>query len=104
MFESEAQMTPPVVRWLRSSGLFVKAEFAVPWGICDLVGVSFRRRSVKHRKSLRQTQSVTSISRAAVLLRIPDEETGESVSLNELAQEYSSSMTVDLVKAHTSRL
>lgn len=97
-------MTPPVVRWLRSSGLFVKAEFAAPWGICDLVGVSFRKRSVKHRKSLRQTQPVTSISRAAVLLQIPDEETGESVSLNELAEEYSSSMTVDLVKAHTSRL
>ena len=104
MFESEAQMTQPVVRWLRSSGLFVKAEFASPWGICDLVGLSFRPRNVKHRKRLRQTQPITSISRAAVLLRIPDEDTGESISLKDLVKEYSSAMTTDLVEVHTTRL
>ena len=97
-------MTQPVLRWLRSSGLFVKAEFAAPWGICDLVGVSFRSQSVKHRRRLRQTQPITSISRAAVLLQIPDEETGESISINALAKEYSSSMTCDLVDAHARRL
>lgn len=97
-------MSQPVVRWLRSRGLLVKAEFAVPWGICDLVGLSFRQQSVKHRRRLRQTQPITSISRAAVLLRIPDEETGQSISLKALAKQYSSSMTRDVIDEHASRL
>lgn len=92
------------MRWLRSSGLFVKTEFVAPWGICDLVGLSFRQQSVKHRRRLGQTQPITSISRAAVLLRIPDEESGQSISLTVLAKEYSSSMTRDLVDVHARRL
>ena len=97
-------MTEPVVRWLRSAKLFVKAEFATPGGICDLVGVSFRQKSIKHRRRLRQTQSITSISRAAVLLSIPDEETGDAVSIKALAAQYSSSMPSDVVDAHANRL
>jgi hypothetical protein len=97
-------MSQPVVRWLRSFGLVVKAEFAAPWGICDLVGLSFRQQSVKHRRRLRQTQPITSISRAAVLLRIPDVESGQSISLKALAKDYSSSMTRDEIEDHASRL
>jgi hypothetical protein len=104
VFKSEAQMTEPVVRWLRAAGLSVKAEFAAPWGICDLVGVSFRQKSIKHRMRLGQSQSITSISRALVLLSIPDEETGRSVSLKALVEEYSSSIPSHIVDSHTTRL
>src|SRR5688500_20374700 len=97
-------MSQPVVRWLRSCGLLVKAEFAAPWGICDLVGLSFRQQSVKHRRRLRQTQPITSISRAAVLLRIPDEETGQSISVKDLAKEYSSSINREVIDSHMTRL
>jgi len=82
----------------------VKAEFALPWGICDLVGLSFRQRSVKDRRRLRQTQPITSISRAAILLRIPEEKTGQSISVKDLARQYSSAMTRELIEGHMRRL
>jgi hypothetical protein len=104
MFDSEAKMSEPVTRWMQSLGLQVKAEFITPWGICDLVGLSFRPRSVAHRRELGQNQPVTSVTRAALLLEIPDEETGESISLRALAKKYAYVMPPDVVDEHTRRL
>ena len=77
-------MTGPVRRWMALSDLLVKSEVISPWGICDLVGVSFRKRNVARRLELGQRNAVTSMTRAALLLQIPDIETKESVSIAEL--------------------
>ncbi len=104
MFESETKMTKPVIRWMQALGLQVKAEFITPWGICDLVGLSFRPNQVRQRLRWGQTQPVTSVSRAALLLKIPDEKTGQSISLKTLAKEYASFIPEDVVEAQTQRL
>src|SRR6266446_3702040 len=101
MFESEAKMSKPVIRWMQSLGLRVKPEFITPWGICDLVGLSFRSTSVQHRLRLGQTQPITSVTRAALLLRIPDVATGQSITLMALTKEYAFVMPADVVDEQT---
>jgi len=89
---------------MQSLGLQVKAEFITPWGICDIVGLSFRINSVKHRLRLGQNQPITSVTRAALLLDIPNEETGESIPLTALAKKYDYVMPADVVDEQTRRL
>ena len=72
MFQSEADMLPPVTRWMESIGLTIKSEFVTPWGICDLVGVSFKKRNVEKRVRFGQRKAVGSITRAALLHHIPE--------------------------------
>jgi len=88
VFKREAKMVAPVTRWMRSAGLAIKAEFVTPWGICDLVGLSFNKEKVQHRLNLRQKKSIGSITRAALLLSIPDEEEKKTTSLSKLLREY----------------
>ena len=101
MFDSEAQMKKPVIRWMNSLGLGVRAEFVTPWGICDLVGLSFRSPSVRHRCRLGQDQAITSITRAALLSEIPDIQTGESISLRSLVKKYEFVMSPDIINEQT---
>lgn len=104
MFNSEADMTAPTREWMQSLGLSVRLEFITPWGKCDLVGASFRANGVKHRLRLAQTQAITSLTRAALLLRIPDAETGKSLRLTTLAKEHLSLIPEDDVRQHAEQL
>jgi hypothetical protein len=104
MFKSETNMAEPVVRWLRSLNLTVRSEFITPSGICDLVGVSFKARNVANRLRLGQTQPVGSITRAALLLRIPHADTAQSVTVRRLAKECAPTIPEEVVVEHTLRL
>jgi hypothetical protein len=72
-FEYEYQMVKPAEAWLKSKGLMVKREFPTPWGICDLVGCSFNKRSVNKRLRLGQKKPIGSHFRTMLLSLIPDE-------------------------------
>jgi hypothetical protein len=87
-FEREAEMAAPVTRWLRQNKLTVKSEFSLPWGICDFVGVMFDAQKVQRRLSYGQTQSIGSLPRLQILSKIPDLESGKSVSLRKLEGEF----------------
>lgn len=97
MFQQEADMTRVVDRWMRSSGLTTKSEFVTPWGICDLVGLKFKKASIRHRLNLKQTKALSSITRMALLLQIPDVETYRSTTLRRLAQQCAPSVPADIV-------
>ncbi len=84
MFNREAEMTGPARRWMESLGLIVRSELISPWGICDLVGLSFNKPNVARRLQLGQRRPVTSMTRAALLLQIPDVETKQEVTLSQL--------------------
>ena len=89
MFARESDMTTAVAGWMKAEGMAVKSEFVSPWGICDLVGLTFSPEKVARRLRLRQTRAVSSITRAVLLLAIPDVETDRSTTLGKLVQEFS---------------
>ncbi len=95
MFTRESEMTPSVSRWLKKTGLTVRAEFQTPWGICDLVGLKFNQEQVDYRNDLKQRKAISSISRAAILLSIPDFDTTKSISLKQLAKMFSSAISYE---------
>jgi len=94
-------MIMPVTRWMESMDLTVKSEFITPWGICDLVGLTFKKTSVSDRRRLGQTQAVTSLTRAALLFRIPDD---KAVTLRHLIRECAPMIPEEIVIEHTQRL
>ncbi len=104
MFKAEANMMKPVLQWMQSLNLAVKSEFITPWGMCDLVGVGFRKGNVKRRQKLRQTRAINSMRRAALLHRIPDAATHASITLQRLARECASIIPRDVVFQETQRL
>lgn len=75
----------------------MKSEFVSPWGICDLVGVRFNSDHVAHRLEYRQTKRVTSITRAAIFLEVPDVESGKSISLRRIIRYCSPMIPVEVV-------
>lgn len=101
MFKSETCMVKPVVKWMESMDLTVKSEFITPWGICDLVGLSFKKTSVDDRRRLGQTQAVSSVTRAALLFRIPDDST---LTLQRLVRECAPTIPEETVVEHAERL
>ena len=94
-FRLEAEMAAPVIRWLRRGGLAVKAEFLLPWGVCDLVGVRLDAAKTKLRLSYGQTQSIGSITRLLILSRIPESESGKSITFQRLAKDLSPHFSSD---------
>lgn len=104
MFSRESDMTPSVTRWLTSVGLQVRPEFVTPWGICDLVGLSFNPDKVAHRLRLKQQNPVTSITRAALLLQVPEVESFSSISLQQLVTVFKSVVAEDVVVTELERL
>lgn len=104
MFSREADMSASVLRWMRRSDLIVKAEFVSPWGICDFVGIQFNPVHVRHRLSLRQRKAVTSITRAALLLEVPDIEERRSISIDRLAKKFSSAIPRECLDRDIARL
>jgi len=103
-FKREAEMAAPVDRWMRRERLFTKSEFATPFGICDLVGVSLRRDRVIERLRLRQTRPIASIARASILQLIPDVETGRRTRESSVLKAFGEAMPGDLVAAEIERL
>lgn len=97
-------MTKPVQLWMQSLGLTIKAEFITPGGKCDLVGMSFKIKNVAHRLRLQQTDSVSSLTRAGLLMRIPEVETGKSLRLDTLTRQYRTLMSEEDVRLHAEKL
>lgn len=104
MFNKERSMSEPVAQWIKSLHLTVKREFITPWGICDLVGLSFNARNVAHRFRLRQTRPINSIIRSALLIQIPDSESGRSVSTKQLIENCSPAASPEAVVCGIKRL
>ncbi|MCX5671422.1 MAG: hypothetical protein NTU94_08915 [Planctomycetota bacterium] len=90
--------------WMKSSGMAVKSEFVTPWGICDLVGLSFNLGNVAHRLQLKQTRGVSTITSAVLLLHIPDVETKKSTTLDKLVRQCLPSIPEEVVCKETNRL
>ncbi len=104
MFARESDMAASAAGWMKSSGMTVKSEFITPWGICDLVGLTFNPNNVAHRLHLKQTRAVSSITRAVLLLLIPDVETKKSISLGRLVRQCAPSIPEEVVSDETARL
>lgn len=104
MFFLESQMMLPAARWLEAEGMVVKNEFITPWGKCDLVGAKFNRQHVEHRLSLRQFKKVSSITRAALLLQIPEVESHKSTSLKRLVDVCSQAIPPDVIETELAKL
>jgi len=97
-------MTPTVARWMRDEGMTAKAEFVTPWGVCDLVGLRFNAQNVARRIQLGQTRPVTSITRAMILLQIPDVESGRSITVEKLLRRWTTCVPEEAVRKETERL
>lgn len=103
-FLTEAEMTSPAYQWLRNQGLRVGLEYASPWGVIDLVGVSFSQPNVALRRKLGQKQAVGPQQRVAVLLAIPDEHDDTAISINELHSRFDAWMDRDTLLSHVRTL
>ena len=86
-FQLEREMLDSARRWLSQRGLEAKEEFALPWGICDLVGISFYKSRVRERLKLGQKKPIGSPRRIDLLTRIPDAATGRAVSISTLKKQ-----------------
>jgi hypothetical protein len=84
LFRRENEMTEPVRRWLNRQHLLIKSEFGLPWGICDLVGLSFNETQVAKRLSFRQRRPIGPLQRIELLSHIPDQESGLAITFNRL--------------------
>lgn len=104
MFKLEAEMAPPLVRWMRREKLLTKPEFATPFGICDLVGVTLRQDRVVHRLGLRQTRPIASITRALILQLIPDTDSGRRIKESSVLRVFDAALPNDLIIAEIERL
>jgi hypothetical protein len=96
-FRRETEMANPVIRWLRRTGLVVKPEFSLPWGVCDLVGVKLDPARVKRRLSYGQTRPIGPLIRLYILSEIPESDSGESISLAKLREKLSDHLPLDFL-------
>ena len=97
-------MAPSVARWMKANGMTAKPEFVTPWGICDFVGLRFNREKVAQRLQQKQLRPISSITRALLLLQIPDIQTKRSITINSLVRRFATSIPEDVVRGETSRL
>jgi len=104
MFANEASMQAVAVGWLKARRMIAKSEFVTPWGICDVVGLRFNNKRVAQRLMLQQTKALGSITRATLLLQIPDVETGNAIRLDALTRQCATSMSAEAVAKETERL
>ena len=88
-------MAEPVLDWMHRNGLSVKTEFNTPWGICDVVGVKLRPSGVRLRLSYGQKHAVGPALRLHVLSKIPDQESGLTVTFHRLHAEYFACLSSD---------
>lgn len=88
-FRCESDMLPPVQAWLVGQVPLVKAEFRAPWGYCDLVGCALNLNRVRTRIRLHQRKPIGSLEKVDLLWQIPNEDSGASIAVEELAARYS---------------
>jgi hypothetical protein len=86
-FRLEREMLNSARLWLESRGLTARTEFALPWGICDLVGISFFKSRVKQRLALGQKSPIGTPRKIDLLNRIPDATSGRSVTISGLKRQ-----------------
>ena len=82
----------------------VKSEFVTPWGICDLVGLTFNPQRAERRRQLGQTRAIGSITRALLLLEIPDIEKREATTLGKLVRQFAPVVPAEVVSEQIERL
>lgn len=104
MFRREIDMAPTVRRWLTSEDLRVRSEFVTPWGICDFAAIGFNDANVACRLKHSQSKRVSSVSRAAILLSIPDFDTRQSTTIEELVAQFSPFMPNESVQSEVRQL
>ncbi len=103
-FNLEIEMQPIVESWLARRCSHIRREFALPWGVCDLVGCSLQLQQVKKRLKLKQRSPVGSISRVMLLMNIPDAQTRKSISLLKLCNLFDQTLGKTSVREHIDRL
>ncbi len=86
-FRREREMVHYARNWLSGLGLMVKEEFYTPWGVCDLVGISFVSSRVKERLTLGQKKAIGPPMRIELLSRIPESSTGKTIAVSRLERE-----------------
>jgi hypothetical protein len=97
-------MTAPVFAWMRRNGLNVKREFSLPWGICDLVGVSFNERRVGIRIAHGQFHPIATPQRISLLHKIPDEKTHRSIAITDLYSRFDGLFSTDTLERELDHL
>ena len=100
-FRTESAMRAPVERWLESQGFLTKAEFPLPWGICDVVGIQLSETHAKKRVSSRQTQPVSSLELIQLLDSIPSE---KAITLTRLHSMLRTSQSTSEINSALQRL
>jgi hypothetical protein len=104
MFERESEMAVAVARWMKATGMTAKSEFVTPWGICDLVGLRFNPEKVACRLAQKQIRAISSITRALLLLQIPDIQEKRAITLNTLVKRFAPSIPEEVIRRETARL
>ncbi|HKW87489.1 MAG TPA: hypothetical protein VJN21_01905 [Candidatus Acidoferrales bacterium] len=97
-------MTKPVLKWLHNQSLLTKVEFGLPWGICDLVGLSFNQAQVMKRLSFRQHRPIGPMKRVELLRHIPDQDSGQSITLRQLKKATGESVLVPTLDRDLAKL
>ena len=103
-FAKESEMTASAARWLRTEGFALKEEFVSPWGICDLVGVKLDPDRVAHRLGYGQVRRIGSITSAALLLGLPDADTGRDRAIQRVVRDWSPAISEGAVVEEIGRL
>ena len=86
-----------------AEGMTAKSEFVTPWGVwISLVCALMPRCGAAHPAAA--DAPGTSITRAMILLQIPDVETGRSVTLEKLLRRWTGSVPEEAVRRETDRL
>jgi hypothetical protein len=103
-FRFESEMLQPAKDWLKNLGMSTRAEFETPWGICDLVGVSFDEEHVDARLRQRQRQPLGPPSRIALFCQLPDVGTGTFKTIARLERELSAWFSPEEIRRELDRL
>jgi hypothetical protein len=103
-FESESAMTSAVLNWLQDDRLAVKTEFHSPWGVCDLVGLSFRHNQVRCRLSYGQKSAIGPALRIQVLSKIPEQHSGKTISFHSLHAKAFASLSRERLESELEHL
>jgi hypothetical protein len=103
-FRFEHEMANSARNWLKRQGLMVKEEFYTPWGICDLVGAALDANRVRERLQLGQKHPIGPLIRLEILNAVPDAETGQSTTREELAHKYQDLLAATEVCAEIDKL
>lgn len=100
----ERDMTDSVRAWMEGQGLSVRTECASQSGICDLVGVSFRKRNVRRRLALRQRSVIGSETDVSVLASLPDAKHSDGITPGEAAETLGGVLSLDEIDATLAKL